>query len=282
MAYTVKLKTFEGPLDLLLYLIKKEEVDIYDIPIAQITSQYLEHVKIIEILDLGGIGEFLVMAATLLQIKAKMLLPQEAEISGEEEEDPRAELVRQLLEYKRYKEAARELGEREIEERNYYPRVIEEELEEREPFLEVNLFELLTAFAKVLEYAEGEELYKGITPYKITQESKMKEILNMFKSTKEISFNDIFLRDLTKIEAIVTFLALLELTKLKKIGVRQRKLFGEIVIYKRVSVRTNKGERATNARESVSGPVSGRLRRPSSTNAPAVRLRRIPRNGQEG
>lgn len=234
MAYTVKLKTFEGPLDLLLHLIKKEEVDIYNIPIAQITSQYLEYVKIMEMLDLEGVGEFLVMAATLIQIKARMLLPQESQISEEEEEDPRAELVRQLLEYKRYKEAARELEEREIEERNYYSRIIEEELEDPpKASLEVSLFDLLSAFAKVLEYVEKEEFYTGIAPYKITQESKLKEILNMLRSAKEASFDDIFFKNLTKIETIVTFLALLELVKIRKIGVRQKRLFGEIIIYKR-------------------------------------------------
>ena len=234
MGYTVKLKTFEGPLDLLLHLIKKEEVDIYDIPIAQITSQYLEYVKIMEMLDLEGIGEFLVMAATLIQIKARMLLPQESQFSEEEEEDPRAELVRQLLEYKRYKEAARELEEREIEERNYYSRIIEEELEDPpKASLEVSLFDLLSAFAKVLKYVEKEEFYTGIAPHKITQESKLKEILNMLSSVKEASFNGIFFKNLTKIETIVTFLALLELVRLRKIGVRQKRLFGEIIIYKR-------------------------------------------------
>ena len=274
MAYKVKLKSFEGPLDLLLYLIKREEVDIYDIPVAQITAQYIEYVKIMEMLDLEGIGEFLVMAATLIQIKAKMLLPRESEVSEEEEEDPRAGLVKQLLEYKRYKEAARELGEREIKERDYYSRIIEEDSEER-PFLEVSLFELLSAFAKVVEYAEKEESYTGISPYEITQEAKIKEILNMFKSTKEINFNDIFPRNSTRIEAIVAFLAVLELVKLKKILVRQRGLFGEILVSKRTSMRS-KSERGD------PGPgASNRRLSPSDGGAGDEEVRRVAPNGQE-
>jgi len=122
MTYKVKLEVFEGPLDLLLYLIKKEEIDIYDIPIAKITDQYLEYLELMKLLDLNIAGEFLVMAATLIHIKSRMLLPPD-QLEGEEkeEEDPRAELVRRLLEYKKFKEAATELSHMEKQQKNYFP-----------------------------------------------------------------------------------------------------------------------------------------------------------------
>ena len=123
MTYKVKLEVFEGPLDLLLYLIKKEEVDIYDIPIAKITDQYLEYMELMQLLDLNIAGEFLVMAATLMHIKSKLLLPPDQTETAQEEEDPRAELVRRLLEYKKFKEAASELSHMESHQKHFFARV---------------------------------------------------------------------------------------------------------------------------------------------------------------
>lgn len=232
----IKLDIFEGPLDLLLHLIKKEEINIYDIPIARITAQYLGYIKIMKMLNLDGVGEFLVMAATLIYIKSKMLLPQEESVLETEEEDPRAELVRQLLEYKRYKEVANQLAQREKAEQNYYIRVVRQEitradgLEPKEPFLEVSLFSLLTAFKQVFAYVKEEKPYTGISYEKITVSEKMKEILKKFRFQQKINFTDIFIKVLTKQEVIVTFLALLELVRLNRITVQQRRLFSEIQI----------------------------------------------------
>ena len=236
----VKLDIFEGPLDLLLHLIKKEEINIYDIPIAHITAQYLEYIKIMKMLNLDGIGEFLVMAATLIYIKSKMLLPQEESVFEAEEEDPRAELVSQLLEYKRYKKVASQLAQREKAEQNYYIRVVRQETAParlKEPFLEVSLFSLLTAFKQVFAYVKEEKPYTGISYEKITVSEKMKEILKKFRFQQKINFTDIFIkpclsadRVLTKQEVIVTFLALLELIRLNRISVQQRRLFSEIQI----------------------------------------------------
>src|SRR3989338_1249361 len=157
MTYKVKLDVFEGPLDLLLYLIKKEEIDIYDIPIAKITDEYLEYLELMKLLDLNIAGEFLVMAATLIHIKSKMLLPPD-HLEGEEkeEEDPRAELVRRLIEYKKFKEAAQELSHMESHQKHYFARVAGqpikfEDTAREDEFFEATLFDLITAFTKVLK-----------------------------------------------------------------------------------------------------------------------------------
>lgn len=230
MAYHVKLEAYEGPLDLLLYLIKRDEVDIWDIPIAQIAGEYLEYINMMKLLDLDVIGEFLVMASTLMKIKSRMLLPQE-EIGIEEEiEDPRSELVEQLLEYEMYRERAKTLAEREEAQSKLFTRP-PTGIPASEPTFEASLFDLLTAFRNVLK-EKAPEIVREIEPFKFTLEEKVGEILKRLKKKDEISFSLLFKECLSKGELIVTFLALLELIKQKRVRFRQPKLFGEIAIYR--------------------------------------------------
>src|SRR5512137_988423 len=158
---TVRLDMFEGPLDLLLHLIRKNEINVFDIPIALITEQYLQYLKIMKELNLDIAGDYLLMASTLLQIKSKMLLPVSTEEEEEGEEDPRAELVRRLLEYQRYKEAATELERRPMKDRDFFVRPVPEDATEpREEKFEVNLFELLEAFRQVLARVTSESVHE--------------------------------------------------------------------------------------------------------------------------
>ena len=162
--YTFRLEGFEGPLDLLLHLIQKNELDIFNIPIALITEQYLEYLQLMKVLNLDIAGEYLLMASTLLHIKSKMLLPKSSEGEEEREEDPRAELVRRLLEYQKYKQAALELEKRPLLDRDVFIRLTPAEAEEapEEERIEVNLFELLEAFRKVLERVKPEGVHEVV------------------------------------------------------------------------------------------------------------------------
>jgi len=229
-AYKVKLDVFEGPLDLLLYLIRKNEVDIYDIPIAEITQQYLDMLKVMRILNLEIAGEFLVMAATLTHIKSKMLLPTSTDGEDEEEgEDPRKELVDRLLEYERYKEAARSLESQDILERDVFTRKAGEDAEEEDE-LDLNLFELIEAFQQVLNRS-SRELAHEITLERISIEEKITEILDTLGSAGgEVEFTHLFEGRPTKEVIIFTFLALLELMKLRMVRVYQRRHFHPIKI----------------------------------------------------
>jgi len=233
MTYKVKLEIFEGPLDLLLYLIKKEELDIYDIPIAKITDQYLEYLEMMKLLDLDIAGEFILMAATLMQIKSKMLLPPE-ETPQEEmlEEDPRSELVKKLLEYKKFKEAADKLAEKEARTSNLYTRESDEKpvLEtEDSPFFEASIFDLLTAFSKVLKEVPKETFHRIIKD-KFTVGEKIHDIFHMLVNEPKIYFSKLFKQAKSKLEIIVIFLAVLELIRLKEITIVQREAFAEIEI----------------------------------------------------
>ena len=233
MSYKVKLEVFEGPLDLLLYLIKKDEIDVYDIPVANITNQYLQYMELMKLLDLGIAGEFLVMAATLMQIKSKMLLP--AEEGPEEElieEDPRAELVKRLLEYKKFKDAAGHLHTRESTQKDVFarrPGGLEIKDEGRDDHFEASVFDLITAFSKVMKEVPKDLFYKVIKD-EFTVEEKMHGIFHILVKNAVIKFTDLF-KDLNnKLEIITTFLALLELVRLKEVIVTQGKAFGDIQI----------------------------------------------------
>jgi len=233
MAYKVKLEIFEGPLDLLLYLIKKEELDIYDIPIAKITDQYLEYLKMMELLDLDIAGEFIVMAATLMQIKSKMLLPPD-ETPPEEaaEEDPRAELVKRLLEYRKFKEAADQLAEKEAKASVLYSRKTQEAPEldtDENPFFEASIFDLLTAFSKILKDIPKETFHK-VVKEKFTVGEKIHSIFHMLVEEPKIYFSRLFRQAKSKLEIIATFLAVLELIRLKEIVVIQKGPFEDIEI----------------------------------------------------
>ncbi|MSM38458.1 MAG: segregation/condensation protein A [Geobacter sp.] len=233
-AYSVKVESFEGPLDLLLHLIKKNELDIYDIPIAIVTRQYLEYLEVMKELNLEIAGEFLVMASTLLQIKSKLLLPlPEEEDSGEDEElDPRAELVRRLLEYQKYKEAAAGLAGRELLGRDVFTRTIpfvdESLLPAGEEPLEIELFELVDAFRRVLARIPVERFHEVVSE-SISVADRIGRILDLVQSRQSVQFDDLFDdEEITRELAIATFLALLELCKLKTIKVSQLTPFGVI------------------------------------------------------
>ena len=238
-AYTVKLDTFEGPLDLLLFLIRKNEVNIYDIPIALITEQYLSYIELMQELNLDIASEFLVMAATLIHIKSRMLLPRpptEEEAEGEGE-DPREALVRRLLEHERFKAAADQLHERETIRSAQWPRsdaaVAGIAGEEGEPELEVDLFSLLAAFRGVLERASRKPRMV-IPPEQISIEDRITQLLSRLSETDACGFEDLFADgDGSKPFLIVTFLALLEMIRLKLVRVFQTAGAGAIRVYKR-------------------------------------------------
>ena len=238
-AYRVKLDRFEGPLDLLLYLIRKSEVNIYDIPIARITEQYLSFIKLMEELNLDVAGEFLVMAATLIHIKSKMLLPrpETAQESFLEEEDPRDELVRRLLEHQKFKQAADVLHDREVTRSAQFTRpdsrIADAINDEYEPELEVDLFSLLAAFKGVLTRA-SRRTRVFLPPEKISIEDRINQLLTRLSETEACGFEDLFEDgDGSRSFMIVTFLAMLEMIRLKLIRVFQSGSLGAIRVYKR-------------------------------------------------
>jgi segregation and condensation protein A len=238
-SYSVKLDSFEGPLDLLIHLIKRNEVNIYDIPIALITKQYLEYVEMIQELNLDTVGEFLVMAATLIHIKSKMLLPRQDPAQDEgPEEDPREALVRRLLEHQKFKAAAELLHERAVLRGAQWIRPdgriaeIAGEDYAYEPEIEVDLFSLLAAFRGVLERAKQRPKML-LPPEEVPVETRIDQLLAMLSETDACGFDDLFQNDTSRGGMIVTFLALLEMIRLKLIRVFQTAAFGPIRVYKR-------------------------------------------------
>ena len=228
MGYEVKLERFEGPLDLLLHLIQRDEIDIYDIPIAHITRQYLEYIEIMRMLDLDVAGEFLVMAATLMRIKAKMLLPAPPSLA-EDEIDPRDELVQRLLEYRQFKEASGTLKEREEARRLSYERgrVPGDEEAGPLPLAPATLFHLLDALNRVLIRLPAKTVLElEAEAYDI--EEKIARIQSRVLIAGRLSFETLLSECRNRLEMIVTFLALLELLKLNRLVVVQAGAFGEI------------------------------------------------------
>ena len=235
MSYKVKLDIFEGPLDLLLYLIKKNEVDIYDIPIAIITEQYLEYMNLMKVLNLDRVGEFLVMAATLIKIKSKMLLPPAEDIEEDEDGvDPRTELLEHLLEYQRYKEAAHQLKNRDLIEKDIFTRIQRDEdipkTDKDSTVIEVSLFDLVDALRKVIERKDLSDQFMEVTVEKFSVKDKMIEILQKLKEIQHIIFVSLFDELSTKHEIIVAFLAILELVRLRAVKIYQVQPHGEIRI----------------------------------------------------
>jgi len=230
--YKVKLEVFEGPLDLLLYLIKRDEIDIYDIPIEHITTQYLEHIEAYRELDLDIAGEFVVMAATLIYIKSRSLLPvDQRPVEDAEEEDPRFELVRQLLEYKKFKDVAAQLGEREALQSTIFGRIPETptDLSGERPMAEVSIFDLINAFQKVLKKtASRRSGPREIYEESLTVSDKIELVLRLTAERRGMRFTDLFTEAVSRAEIVVTFLALLELVRLKHIRVIQPEPFAEI------------------------------------------------------
>jgi segregation and condensation protein A len=234
--YPVKLENFEGPLDLLLHLIKKHELDIYDIPIALITQQYLDYIDTMQELDLDVAGEFLVMAATLIHIKSRMLLPRPDPAQEDPEEDPREALVRRLLEHQKFKAAAELLHERETLRSAQWTRpdgpIAEIAGEAPEPEIEVDLFSLITAFRAVVERAKQRpKLY--LPGEQMPIEDRIAQLMAKLSETEASGFDDLFADMQTRSGMIVTFLAILEMIRLKLIRVFQSGPGGGIRVYKR-------------------------------------------------
>lgn len=235
MEYKVNLPVFEGPLDLLLHLIKEQKLDIYDISISEITKHYLEYLDLMQVLNLDIAGDYMVMAAELARIKSKMLLP--VEEAGEEEEeeggqDPRAELVEKLLEYKKYKEAAHELRMMETKQGEIFTRQSEPpEFEEENEFLEVTLFDLLNAFKRVLKSVSYKAEYE-VTVEIMSVKDKMNLISALLDRITLVNFEALFTDTVTKMEIVTTFLALLELIRLGVVRIQQLKRTATIKIFK--------------------------------------------------
>jgi len=228
MAYEIALPIFEGPLDLLLYLIRKNEVDIYDIPIALITRQYLEALNIMKALDLDVAGDFLTLAATLLRIKSRMLLPRSAEEG--EEEDPRRDLVIQLVEYRKFKEAARKMAQSEEKQRLLFNRpLIPVEGNEGEDLApKGDVADLVAALQALLERIQDDRLYE-IIGEDVSVEERMEHVLRLLDERREeVRFEELFAGARRRIVLVATFMAILELARLTKLAIRQEALFGEI------------------------------------------------------
>ena len=238
-AVTVRLARFEGPLDLLLHLIKRDEIDIYDIPIYRITQQYLAYIELMQSLDLEIAGEFLVMAATLMRIKAKMLLPLPAVGEEEDEGDPREELVQRLVEYRQFKEAAGTLKEREGERRLLYERGMLPGEDEAGPLplAPVSLFDLLDALNRVMARVPEPAVYE-VKSETWSVEEKMSAIATAVAERGSVSFIELLAGCQVRGEMVVTFIALLELVKLGQVGVAQASAFGDILLVARTRQRS--------------------------------------------
>ena len=239
MNYQCNLDIFEGPLDLLLHLIKEQKMDIYDIRIAEITKQYLSYLDLLSELNLEMVGEYLVMAAELAKIKSKTLLPipeTEEDVLTAAGEDPRAELMRRLLEYQRYKEAAFELRQKEYDQQQLFSRTGEVVLEnsEEELLIEANVFDLLTAFQKVLKEKSFKKNYE-IKVTTLSVSDRISGILEILNASESVTFDSLFTTLNAKQEVIVTFLAILELMRMQLIRSQQARQFDVIRIYAAVS-----------------------------------------------
>jgi segregation and condensation protein A len=232
----IQVALFEGPLDLLLYLIRRDQIDIHDIPIAPITRQYMEYLELMKELNLDVAGEFMVMAATLIHIKSKMLVPlSPAEAEGDEEvEDPREALVQRLLEFQRYKEAAGLLHQRgEIRAATWTrPETAVPVFDDRgEEMLEAGLFDLIAAFKELLERRKTLLAHEVAAEGKSIEE-RIDELLGLIRVGESLDFLELFASQETKADMIVTFLALLELIRLKRVKIYQRGLFGPIRVFR--------------------------------------------------
>src|SRR5580692_2645072 len=234
--YKVKFEVFEGPLDLLLYLIKKEEVDIYDVNLTDLATQFIAYIDVMRMLDMDVAGEFLVMASTLMYIKSRELLPleQQVQVEGEDEgEDLRWELIRQLVEYKKFKDAATQLQALEARQENVFPRLPgRPELAAETPRVkpEVSLFDLLNAVSAILKRVNQRDDSKDVFEDKWTVSEKIEQIMKALAEKGRLIFSELFAGATSRTEVVVTFLALLELIRLRQLGITQAEAFGEIEI----------------------------------------------------
>jgi segregation and condensation protein A len=232
--YKVKLEVFEGPLDLLLYLIKRDEIDIYDISIERITRQYLEYLQAFKELKIDIAGEFVVMAANLIYLKSRSLLPLDQQPPEEdaEEDDPRWDLIRQLIEYKKFKEAAEQLHDRAREQERIFTRDGGNVAVSDAPLTlhEVGIFQLIHAFQEVIKRVEAREDLQEIFGERFSVSDKIEKILQRVSDGTPVRFSELFGQIVSRLEIVVTFLALLELIRLNQVRALQRKMFDEIEI----------------------------------------------------
>jgi len=232
----VQLEIFEGPLDLLLYLVKKEEVDIYEVNLTKMATQFIEYVDLMKELDLDIAGEFLVMAATLMYIKSRELLPKNQQVEApeeEDEEDPRWELIRQLVEYKKFKDAAARLQERELVQEQIYARVPgrpEFAVETPTARPEVSIFDLVNAVSTILKRFGQRQQTRDLFEDKWSVSEKIELIMKLARETAHLRFSELFAEATSRIEVVVTFLALLELIRMKQLRIEQTEAFAEIEI----------------------------------------------------
>ena len=234
--YKVQLEVFEGPLDLLLYLVKKDEVDIYDIAIERITTQYLAYLEAFEVLQIELAGEFLVMAANLLYIKSRTLLPKDQQMPDEEaeEDDPRWELIRQLIEYRKFKEAANHLRDQEELQSALFPRAVSLDpahapvIDENMLIGDVGIFDLINAFQRALKRLPVEQKQGEIHEETFTVTDRINHLMRMVERGVSMKFEELFGEASSRSELVVTFLAILELIRMKQFRVRQEEQFGEI------------------------------------------------------
>ena len=245
MNYQCDLDIFEGPLDLLLHLIKEQKMDIYDIRVAEITKQYLEYLDLLSELNLEMVGEYLIMAAELTKIKSKTLLPAqetEEDVLAASGEDPRAELMRRLLEYQRYKEAAFELRQKEYNQQQLFTRIGEVEIDdsEEEVLIEANVFDLLTAFQKVLKEKAFVKDYE-IKVTTLSVSDRIGDVMEILNASESVTFASLFTVLNTRQEVIVTFLAILELMRMQLIRSQQAKQFEAIRLYAAVDREAQEG-----------------------------------------
>ncbi len=228
--YRIQLEFFEGPLDLLLHLIRTQEIDIYDIPIARITEQYLEYLQVMRDLNITVAGEFVLMAATLIHIKSKMLLPPDpVSAEDEEPEDPRRELVERLLEHERFKRAAGLLHDRQVIEESVWPRGENEFEEEEQEAVSVSLFDLVKAFHRIVERYK-DRIVIQVQHENVTLEEKLDELRALLAVRKDLLFSFFFEQSVSRIHLIVTFFALLEMARLHEVRLLQDALFEDIRI----------------------------------------------------
>lgn len=253
--YKVRLDIFEGPLDLLLYLIKKEELDIHEISITRITGQYLQYIETFRMLNIDLAAEFIVMAANLMYLKSRTLLPRSEQPPEEdaEEDDPRWELIRQLIEYKKFKDAAGFLSLREVEQEGSFAFHPEKPDLPEEPatLAEVSIFDLIRAFQNVLKRFEESHDLGDIVDDRYTVADKIEMLLTRFVPGQAARFDLLFETAITKAEVIVTFLAVLELMKMNQFVVRQSHLLGEIEIERRLHTAAPPAEEPEEEEEEV-------------------------------
>lgn len=237
--YKIKLDQFEGPLDLLLFFIKRDELNIYDIPISRITGEFLEYVNLIKLMDLEVAGDFILMASTLMHIKVRMLLPREVDERGEEI-DPRADLIKALLEYKKYKEVAEDLtffesSQRKISFRGDFSQDAMESPPEFEILLKnISVYDLAKAFKKAIEGIKPQIVHE-IKKINVSIDEQIEYILSRIGEKGEIHFLSLVYGMKEKIRIVITFVALLELTKMEKIGIKESPEFNDFVIYGRLN-----------------------------------------------